>query len=1278
LFLRECLESVFAQSRVPEEVIVVDDGSTDAHTLGVLDDLESDHRVTVLRGPNRGPGAARNRAIRHSSGAAVLPLDADNWLEPEAIEVLVGELQSAPPEVGWIYQNLQFHGSRTDFAVQPVFNAYLLLQRNYCDTCALIDRRMLDAGVAYREEILLGHEDWDFYLQALQKGFIGHLCHRRLLHVRKHGFTRSDAVTHRFGSFVPEVTRLNPELFAPERVAALKRRWCPAMSIVLPGSGPAADLGRRDVERLLEAQTCQDFEVIDGKDDVQPSTGGPLTHGSLTTALGRAKGKYLLVWTASGPGPLGDPAFIEKGLRLLENANAVNAVVLVPRCASEAAADWVLTGTGGLQPTFPPVLGLLVRSASLAAASQWHLVGDDEDAVGAIVAVLDAYAPDSVEWRSFRTAAEVATAVVGELPPVVRTKPHEEATGPLPEEDRLAEQATEIERACRMTQAALWPVSQTASRGPVGRPRTDDTLDRPTDWQPRSTHLLWLATEAVNGECHLVAEGAEPALTGLVSKSIVGRVYAQQFPGTSPLFRVTDWTRHQSSVCFSRACRHDPSSDVSLLGYFSTAPLPGMINLLSTVHQQLRTSRTLAGAGVLRTHCEGWSAFVEPESLPPLGIDAVLGSDGASGEEAWPIYTLSESRYTLHPDEPVTLGGWVDSGGGRLGSVFAVPGRYKRPLHRFSQSGTGRILYASTADEGRELGYAREGALGHLLTVPLPGTTPLYRFHSPSVGNHRLSVDPSGRDPGWHLDGYLGHVLAPSNDRPLLRRWRHRTDPAWRYTSDLGTPASPGDDWVFETTLGFGWATGVRTPVLVPFVELRHPGSGRFAYSVNPEEFERLGYRRQQVVCSLLGAAAPGTVAIRRSFSSNAEAHVYGLASQELASEGFAPEGACAFAHPAVPARRVLTGEADLAQAHAPLVAGESVGSGALSLRPGASPGASPVFRFTRHDAETWFGTDHAAATSAGYQLDDVVGYLVDRSATFGNGAAVDSTSGEARRAGSPIRLSIPSGRALGREVSQTLRRAVPLARARWAQRAPRTVAPEEAPAVSGPDHPSGDPRDVFIAQTVAGRRFVDVGGLWGTVNEKVSVALQAGASTATMLDATPKGGELWERFEEHCRQLGIRNHESISANLDDPGLVDQVGTFEVVHCSGVLYHCPNALLSLTQLFALTEDVLILNSAVVPAELRDRQEWACGPGMAFVPHLSPEQLAPLRAVFEERGVGAVGVTSPAEWDPSDYAPWWWLFMPEAIGEMLRSVGFRVEADAPSWAGMGHTYLARRR
>ena len=40
------------------------------------------------------------------------------------------------------------------------------------------------------------------------------------------------------------------------------------------------------------------------------------------------------------------------------------------------------------------------------------------------------------------------------------------------------------------------------------------------------------------------------------------------------------------------------------------------------------------------------------------------------------------------------------------------------------------------------------------------------------------------------------------------------------------------------------------------------------------------------------------------------------------------------------------------------------------------------------------------------------------------------------------------------------------------------------------------DIRDVFIRRVATGRSFVDVGALWGTVNEKVSVAKGAGATT--------------------------------------------------------------------------------------------------------------------------------------------------------------------------------------
>ncbi len=49
----------------------------------------------------------------------------------------------------------------------------------------------------------------------------------------------------------------------------------------------------------------------------------------------------------------------------------------------------------------------------------------------------------------------------------------------------------------------------------------------------------------------------------------------------------------------------------------------------------------------------------------------------------------------------------------------------------------------------------------------------------------------------------------------------------------------------------------------------------------------------------------------------------------------------------------------------------------------------------------------------------------------------------------------------------------------------------------------SSDVRDTYIRWVVAGKSFVDVGGPWGTVNEKVSVAHTHGACGLTMIDVS-------------------------------------------------------------------------------------------------------------------------------------------------------------------------------
>lgn len=87
-YLGECLESVIAQTFRDIEIIVVDDGSTDATAEIARNFAASDSRIRLLSKPNGGQSSARNFGLRESLGRFVCFVDSDDLLYPDSLKIL--------------------------------------------------------------------------------------------------------------------------------------------------------------------------------------------------------------------------------------------------------------------------------------------------------------------------------------------------------------------------------------------------------------------------------------------------------------------------------------------------------------------------------------------------------------------------------------------------------------------------------------------------------------------------------------------------------------------------------------------------------------------------------------------------------------------------------------------------------------------------------------------------------------------------------------------------------------------------------------------------------------------------------------------------------------------------------------------------------------------------------------------------------------------------------------------------------------------------------------
>ena len=181
--INSAIDSVLAQRSVPFELVVVDDGSTDA-TPRILDERAScDNRIRVLSMARCGVARALNEGIDASRGELIARMDADDVMHPRRLALQAGFLQRNPG-VGVVASRVTFAGSGG--GAGRGFHQYVTWQNGLLTHGELYRNRFVESPLAhpsvmFRRSVAQTHgvyregdfpEDYELWLRWFECGVI--------------------------------------------------------------------------------------------------------------------------------------------------------------------------------------------------------------------------------------------------------------------------------------------------------------------------------------------------------------------------------------------------------------------------------------------------------------------------------------------------------------------------------------------------------------------------------------------------------------------------------------------------------------------------------------------------------------------------------------------------------------------------------------------------------------------------------------------------------------------------------------------------------------------------------------------------------------------------------------------------------------------------------------------------------------------------------------------------------------------------------------------------
>ena len=236
----DAVESACAQeTRRRFRIVIVDDGCPHEESQQAAMAIAAawPDRVDYLRTPNRGLSAARNIGVDYGLGRwptarAFYFLDADNIIDPKALERAWDVLMS-DPSVGWAYPDILVFGATQGYHdYGGPYSAIRHLQCNVSEAGSLVRREVFDLGLRFSEDMRLGYEDWEFWWQCLEAGFVGR--HVPFLGLRYR--TRAESMVtesrRKHSEIVGHMRQRHRSLFRGKSILAMLAREAPRYALI--------------------------------------------------------------------------------------------------------------------------------------------------------------------------------------------------------------------------------------------------------------------------------------------------------------------------------------------------------------------------------------------------------------------------------------------------------------------------------------------------------------------------------------------------------------------------------------------------------------------------------------------------------------------------------------------------------------------------------------------------------------------------------------------------------------------------------------------------------------------------------------------------------------------------------------------------------------------------------------------------------------------------------------------------------------------------------------